>query len=271
MADAQAILRSVLESYGLGQLADWAYQQVTSAADLDMNVFMTKLREQPAYKERFAGNEIRRAAGLNVLSESEYLAMEDTYKQIARAGGLPTGMLDRGETTKLIGGDVSPAEWAQRVNEGYKAAQQADPIVRGQLKALYGVGDGELAAFFLEPDRALPLIERQFGAAKVAAEAQRTGFGQLTLAEAEQLRAQGLTPDQAAQSFGQLAQSAPLFGAIDTGEDPIDRATQLAAISGNTAAANRIATRQRRRAQALTTTGQYATNKEGMIGVGIAT
>ena len=81
-----------------------------------------QLQQSDAYKARFAGNETRRAAGLNVLSPAEYIATENAYDQILRASGVPTGFYNSSaEKAKLIGADVSASELQSRVDLAAKS------------------------------------------------------------------------------------------------------------------------------------------------------
>ena len=107
-----------------------------------------------------------------------------------------------------------------------------------QLKQLYEtLNQGALTAYFINPTKAIPLLQQQFTAAQIAAEGTRTGVGQLSLTQATTLAQQGVTDSQAAQGFGTLAQQQGLFQAQAKGEAPIDLNTQIAAQFDNSAAA----------------------------------
>jgi hypothetical protein len=229
--NALTYLNNVLEGYGLGGLGDWAWQQIQEGYSPDR--IIQNLRQRDEYKQRFIGLERRREAGLPAISEAEYIAYETDVRQMMRAAGLPADFYDSPEDfATFIGNDVSPMEMQARINEGYLAASQAPPEVRQQLETLYGVGQGQLAAFFLDPDRALPLIERQFQASQISAAAQRTTYGSLDAAEAERLASLGITDQEAQQGFGALAERKELFQAMPgiQGEEGIDRAMQQRAI-----------------------------------------
>lgn len=234
---ARDLINGVLESYGLNGLSDWAWQQI-QAGHSEIRV-LQDLRETDQYKQRFAGMEARRAAGLNAISEAEYISYENNARQLMRAAGLPAEFYDRPEDfADLIGKDVSPAELNARINDGYLAAAQAPAEVRQQLRDLYGLGEGDLAAYFLDPDRALPLIQRQFAASQVSGAGVTTGYGALNVAEAERIASLGVTEDQARQGFGALVENEELFDALPGEQDGlIDRETQLGAVFGDDARA----------------------------------
>ena len=72
MVGAKEILRNVLSSYGLEGLYEYAWSLYANQT-IDVNdteSFMYALREQEAYKKRFAANERRKALGFNELKIS---------------------------------------------------------------------------------------------------------------------------------------------------------------------------------------------------------
>jgi hypothetical protein len=104
----------------------------------------------------------------------------------------------------LIEGDVSPSELNERVQQGYRAVADADPAVKEQMKNLYGIGEGELAAYFLDPQRTAPLLTRQAQAANIAARGLEQGGIQLSGAFAEDLARRGITEQQARAGFAEV-------------------------------------------------------------------
>lgn len=267
--DAFTYLKRVLDDYGLGNLGDWAWQQIQGGRSNER--IIQDLRETTEYKQRFAGLELRRAKGLPAISEAEYIAYESGVRQMMRAAGMPADFYDQPDDfAKLIGNDVSVAEMQARVNDGYLAATQAPAEVRQELQSLYGISTGGLAAFFLDPDRALPLIERQFAAAQVSGAAQRTGYGALDKTEAERIAALGVGAAEAQQGFSALQQSRELFGSLP-GEDAaqIDRATQQAAVFGGDANARAaIDKRAKERVSQGSGAQSFAVGQGGVAGLG---
>lgn len=270
--DAFTYLRSVLDGYGLGGLGDWAWDQIRSG--LSNERIVQNLRETAEYKQRFKGLEQRRAAGLPAISEGEYIAYESSVRQMMRAAGMPPDFYDTPDDfADFIGKDVSVSEMQARINDGYLQAAQAPAEVRQQLRDLYGVNEGQMAAFFLDPDRALPLIQRQFVAAQVSGAAQRTGYGALNQTEAERLATLGVGAEQAQQGFSALEQSKELFGALP-GEDgaAIDRATQQAAVFGGDANAKGAIERRRgERISASSGSQSFSIGQGGVSGLGVET
>ena len=246
------IIQRVLADYGLENMRDFVHDIVFTQNIVDENIIIGRLRETPQYKERFAGNEARRNAGLNVLSESEYIRLESTFAQTMRQAGLPSGFYDeKSDFDNLIGSDVSAAELATRVQEGYQAVRDADPEVVLEMQRMYGVGEGDLAAYFLDPERATAGIIRQAQAAQIGGQAVRQASYQITAAQAEELARAGVSPEQARAGFQAIAGAQELFGALpgQTGE-AITQEEQVAAVFGTSAAAQQRLRRRTRERQA---------------------
>ena len=173
-----------------------------------------QLQQSDAYKARFAGNETRRAAGLNVLSPAEYIATENAYDQILRASGVPTGFYNSSaEKAKLIGADVSASELQSRVDLAAKSISGEDPFYTQQLKNLYGLSQGDMIAHVLDPAAAMPLLQQQTQSTTIAAAAARNATN-VNLSTAQQLAGMGVTQAQAEQGFGNIASQLPGMQAI---------------------------------------------------------
>lgn len=255
MADesSRQIILNLLADYGLESLTDFVNQLISTEDTISGDVILGRVRQTEQYKARFAGNEARRKAGYNALSEAAYIGMENAYRQIMRASGLPAGFYDQPEDfTNLIAGDVSSAELSTRINEGYLAVQQSNPQVVAELKRLYPVGDGELAAYFLDPEKATPLLLRQARAAQIAAEATTQAQRQITAGTAEELAVAGITQEQARAGFQTIAGAEELFVALPgTSEQAMTEQEQVAGVFGTSAAAQQRLRRRQRERQAV--------------------
>ena len=206
--DARTTMASVLATYGLGELSDYIYNEIIVKETVNINnpdAIIFAIREQPAYQKRFAGNAARLKKGLSELDPSSYIALENQFRQTLQSNGLPANFYDQTEDFQaLIEGDVSPAELNERVQQGYRAVADADPAVKEQMRNLYGVTEGQLAAYFLDPQRTAPLLTRQAQAANIAARGLEQGGIQLTGAFAEDLARRGITEQQARAGFAEV-------------------------------------------------------------------
>lgn len=263
---AKAIIDALLADYDLAGLTDFVNDLIFKEDIMDARAILARIRTDRGrageiYRTRFAGNEARRQAGYNVLSEAEYVAMENTYRQIMRASGLPGGFYDAPEDfNTLIGGDVSPAELNSRISDGYQAVAQSNPQVINEMRRLYGVDDSMLAAYFLDPAKATPMLLRQARAAQIASEATLQAQQQIGAGTAEELAVAGVTQEQARQGFQTIGAAQELFVPLPgTTEEAITQEEQVAGVFGTSGAAQqRIRQRQRQRQAAFEAGGRFA-------------
>jgi hypothetical protein len=206
--DARVTMANVLNTYGLGELSDYVYNEIIVKETVNLNnpdAIIFAIREQPAYQKRFAGNAARLKKGLAELDPASYIGLENQYRETLRSNGLPANFYDQSEDFQaLIEGDVSNAELNERVQQGYRAVADADPAVKEQMRNLYGIGESELAAYFLDPQRTAPLLTRQAQAANIAARGLEQGGIQLTGAFAEDLARRGITEQRAQAGFAEV-------------------------------------------------------------------
>lgn len=201
--DAFMALKALFTDYGLATLAPKIFEYVQKGYSSDTVSLL--LQDTAEYKKRFAANDKRRAAGMPVLSPSEYLSVESSYRQIMRQSGLPIGFYDSPEDfVGWLGGDVSPSELKDRVDLATQATVLANPEYKKALNQM-GLSDSEITAYFLDEKRALPLIQKTAATAAIGGEALRQGM-QFDKTYAESLATQGVTREQAATGYSQLGQ-----------------------------------------------------------------
>ena len=272
MADAKETLAGYLRPYGLDFQdvidAAWVFAQENPGLADNENMIINSARNTKTYKDRFAGNAARVAKGLPELSPGSYLQYEEAYRQKLRASGMPVGFYDtQQDFAKFIGNDTDPDELRERIMLGYKAVKDADPQIVAEMKRLYMVDDASLAAFFIDPEKSKDIVLRQAQAAQLAAEAQNQANMRLDRQQAEMLAQQGITTSDARQKFGSLEASKELFNTM-AGETEITQEEQISGVFGvNAAAAQRIATRQRRRKAAFEEGGGLGETQQGVTGL----
>jgi len=267
---AKEILRNVLSSYGLEALYEYAWSlYANQTIDIsDTESFMYALREQEAYKKRFAANERRKALGFNELKPATYIALEKSYKDTLAANGLPQGFYDSPDDfEKLIGGDVSVAELNNRLKDAYAVVRDASPEVKNKMAEMYGVTDGDLLAYVIDPDRARPLMapdyKRQAQAALIAESAQRLSALNFNKDVAEQFVRQGITQAEAEAAFTTVGQMGELRRG-GFGEQQITDLQFAQAALGTDAEAKRLVEeRKKRRIGEVTASGGSATLAQG--------
>jgi hypothetical protein len=268
---AEAIIRTQMTALGLGALGTWAWNAYKNGMPVEQ-IFL-EMRQRPEYKARFPGMTALAKQG-RAISEAEYIDLERTYVEIYRRGGLPSGFYDSPDDFgKLIAGNVSPAELSSRVEFATAAVYQTDTAARNALKQYYGIGQGDLVAYWLDPNKALPLLAVRKQAGDIGGAATRTGFGGVSMAEAESLARIGVDANRATEGFGLLYQNRELMGDLPGGADEptIGRTQQLnAAFRGNARAQEAIEKKRSRRIAEFSGGGQYAESKEGFGGLGSA-
>jgi len=205
----EEVLEDMLRNYGLESLIPWAFEQLRE--DPNVEAIALRLRKTDEFKERFKGLEMRRAAGLPQITPAQYLNLERSYKQTLAAAGIPAGFYDEvDELAEFIGNDVSEAEFTERVALAASAVRSVNPELRGQLQDMYGIGvetDGELIAYYLDPDRAVSVIEQrlQFEAAGLSATAKRTIGQGFDAPFAEQLATANIQQREISDRMGRQA------------------------------------------------------------------
>lgn len=203
--DAFMALQTMFAQMGLGSLAGRIFDYVKQGYGADTIGLL--LQDTPEYKKRFAGNEARAKAGLPVLNPAEYLASESAYRQILSNAGLPQGFYDSpADFTKWIADDVSPTEIKTRVDMATDAVSRVDPNYRGALFQMYGIGEHDLAAYFLDRKVAEPILKKQAAASAIGAAALRRGFG-LNSLDLEGYAALGISGQDAEAAYGRIADS----------------------------------------------------------------
>ena len=229
--NARATMRALLESYGMLSLANVVERYIQEGYDAD--AIMALIRTTPEYKQRFPAMEALARKG-RAISEAAYIQYESTAAGLERRYGLPAGML-MGNVTKLLENEVSADELNTRVLLASSASIQAPPEIKQALQQYYSVDQGGLTAYFLDPTVATPLLEKQYATAQIGAQAIRQDVG-LDVGLAENLQQLGVTEQQAAQGFAQVAALRDLTSGRG---DVVTQRQQTQAILGSDAAAQR--------------------------------
>lgn len=275
-------LERVLRFYGLVTDADqrlltdvaalWRQKRITDKTGIDE--IGIQLRDSQAFKDRFPANEALRAAGKPQFSVTQYLREEAAYKSALQRAGMPPGFYDDpSDFQTFIINDVSPDEVEARAQLGYQAVRQADPQVVQEFQRLYGVSEGELAAYFIDPQRMRPTFdryeaERQARAAQIAASATTQAGITVERQQAEALARAGVTQQQAEQGFAVLGETQELFQPLQAGEQAISQEQQIAGTFGTNAEARRAITQRRRSRQAqFEAGGGFATGQGTQTGL----
>jgi len=214
--DAFALLRDIFNEYGLDELSSEIERLMK--ANVGPAQARIELKKTDAYIQRFKGNEFRRSKGLNVLSEAEYLDLENSYSQTLKAYGLQNyyGSVATKEDRKnrnlkladIIGNDISAVEFKDRVSTAVDRVTNADVYTKNAFKQFYNIGESDLVGYFLDPEKALVNLKQKATAAEIGGAA----LGQkltASITAAEDLARFGVTREQAIQGYANIADILP--------------------------------------------------------------
>lgn len=211
---ASRIIKAQLTDWGVAELYDDAVKLIRQGLGTD--AIILQLQDTNAYKVRFAANEDRRKAGFRVLSPAEYVDLETQYGSILRTFGLPAGFYDsRDDFRKFIAADKSPSEIQSRAQAAQQVWLSKDPNIKQAWTSYYGLTDGDAIAAILNPETALPIVQRKVTAAQIGGQALASGL-QVGGSRAEQLADLGVTASDAAKGYGEIGQAIETDQAIAT-------------------------------------------------------
>lgn len=210
-------LRGVMNEYGLsslmGQIEGWV------RSGLEGDAVLAMVRESDSYNQRFPAMRALRGK-MRAISEAAYIEFERAASQLERSYGLPSGMLGKDAVTRLISAEVSERELEERVVMAAAAAYQVEEGVRKQFRDYYGIEAGGLTAYFLDAERSMPLLNKQFVSSQIGAEATRQGID-IGVGMAEELQLAGIEREQAREGFRSVARQTPLtYGRGDVVTQP---------------------------------------------------
>lgn len=216
---AYDLFADLLESWGIPVGSDIEkiikHAMIEGRTPDQIDLLIPDIQNTQSWKKRFPGWHKRVENGYNQLNVEEYLSLENSYHRIMQEAGLPAGFYDDpSDMGNWIANDVSPDEVQNRVGIAVKTAQSVDPTVRNLMARHYGLTTGDIASFFLDQSRALPVIERQYNAANVASWASRAGFDVNGMSRYESLVDSGISAEQAAQSYGTIKSLTDAAGTI---------------------------------------------------------
>lgn len=215
--DAFAMLKDVFTSYGLEELIPVIEGYMR--ADIGTNQATLLLKQSEPYKIRFAGNEARRAKGLNVISEAAYLELENDYAETLRAYGLQdyfgvvTDVSSRkarqAKMAEIIGNNISAVEFKDRIDTAATRVMNSDADTRAAFKAFYNIGDTDLIKYFLSPDENADILKQKVTAAEISGAAMLAGLGGTSLMSATELAKLGIDKTEAQKGYATVAQVLP--------------------------------------------------------------
>lgn len=199
---ASDLLRQTLQDWGLTSLLPYVQDYLTKGYDsTTINLY---LQDTPEWKQRFAGNEVRKQKGLPVLSPADYIATEEQYRNVLQSYGLPQGFYDQhSDFADFIGNDISPSEISQRAKVAYDQYLNTDPTHQALWNQYFGPGDA--IAGILDPEKATQVIMDRGAQVGIGGAALDQGIN-VSGQRAAYLQQHQVTLAQAQQAYSQIAQ-----------------------------------------------------------------
>jgi hypothetical protein len=218
--NAFALLKDVFTQYGLSELGATLQTLMQEGYEPEEATLALKtdVRYNAPYLARFRGNELRRSAGLNVLSEAEYLSLEDDYTKTLKSYGLENYFginrsLKQTAMADVIGADISAIEFTDRVSTAVDRVKMADPATKNAFQQFYGIGEADLVQYFLDPKKALVNLRERATAAEIGGAAIGQGLA-ATMTSAEDLARFGINRQQAQAGYAQIGEELPTAGSL---------------------------------------------------------
>ena len=181
------------------------------------------LPQTEAYKTRFAGNQGRQALGLPVYTPGQYLAAEQTYRDLFKQYNLDD-LATQNTFSALIGGAVSIDEAKARVDNVFSKIDNAPNELKAQLSnylGAYGVGDpnkqrSQIALALMQGPEGINQLETSLRKAyiRTGAAISKVDVAEETVSELEkQLTTSGYSTQQigniAKEAYATLAETLP--------------------------------------------------------------
>jgi hypothetical protein len=230
--DAYALLEQTFKDFGLEDLTDTIKGYMERGIGSEQAAL--EIRKSQPYINRFRGNEIRRQVGLNVLSEAEYLTLENSYNETLRAYGLQGYFGTDRKTAQsrmadIIGNDISSTEFKDRIDTVVTRVQNADPAIKRTLTMFYNINDTDLIKYFLDPKANLPKLQEKVTAAEIGSAALGQGLA-TNVSDATALALFGITRGQALEGYAKIGESLPTTKKLGSiyAEEGIDYTQQTA-------------------------------------------
>jgi len=196
---AMAVARSLFSFFPEAVLKDYANAWIKYD---DTTLAIAEVRTKPSWKKEFGF--LQRDDGSLIMSEAEMLSTKASYAETLREVDITDMTEFESKFNELISGEVSAAEFQQRVDLVYNQVVDQIPEVERLYRDRFGIELDQPTIFgaLLDPDISDKVLKGDIQTLQLQAQASIRGFTQ-SFARFEELRKAGLTTQQAAQVYEQ--------------------------------------------------------------------
>lgn len=205
---AFALEAQTLASWGLSSLSG-TLRSLIVKGDTAPDTLTLALSQTPEWKQRFSGNAERVKNGLPELSPGQYLQAEESYRQVLKSYGIPSGFYDtQAALAKYIGGDVSATELDARAKEAHDTYMAAPQYMKNLWNQYFGT-KGDAIAGILDPKVATQIIQDRGLQVQIGGAAAAQGL-HINQQRAQEFQQFGVTQTQAQKAYSQISASLPI-------------------------------------------------------------
>jgi hypothetical protein len=263
--NAAATIGGLMQTYGLGALMGKIDAWISEG--YEPGAIEALIRQEPEYAARFPAMKQLQAKG-QTMTEQQYIEYEQSMTAYESLYGLPKGMLsDKDMVTKLLVAGKSPREVDENAQRASASMYQLPQEFRDTMQRYYGVDSGGLTAYFLDPDVASPLLEKQYVSAQIGMEAWRQKVD-IGASLSEELYKEGINREKAAAGFGKVADQSGL--SAGKGETASQGTLIDANLRDSAGARKQVERVAGGRVAGFEGGGAFAGDKQGVRGIGSA-
>jgi len=273
---AKDIVNQFLTESGMGALSDQVWSQWTAGTSAPQ--IIDYVRKTPEYALRFPAMASLNKAGRNI-SEAAYIAKEQADIDLMKQYGIDTSVY--GTTSylgSLIENNVTYSDLNSRLIAVRDTVKSYDPTILKYAKDTYGLTEGDLMGWAIDPTKSLPAIQQKAEAFKIGGAALAAGYNaqsankELTQEQANALAAAGVTQQQAQQGFTNLGQMGQYQQALpgETNASLTEQQLINAQFGLNAPDIEAFKTAKQKKLSEFAQGGNFAATQAGLTGIGSA-
>lgn len=283
--ERRRILEKYVRSIGLpASCTDFLLAKMNTGElpeDADEFDYVATLSDEPSFKARFPTivEQYRRVSAgdqsIQIMMPGEIIGYERQVRAVADDFGLSSWVTTPEQISKLILNGVDVDEATERINLAGYAAMQAPKTFRDAFLGKFGLTEGNLAGYFLDPSKEEGEIRKMVSQGNIMSAALTHGFGN-DWRVAQRLFDRGFVPadsngmvgaNDAMSGFARAALSGGLSGGLG---GTADEDTRVDAAFGDTTAASKVESVLAQRAGRFNQSGGAAESQSGITGLGKA-